>query len=296
MTTRAPAPVQIPAGILEQALGRAPFQFRHAVGPDHPLLEREAVIARASTWPPEWLEHHEADLPFVHPGGQTRQLPITPGEVVRSIDENGCWVVLWNLERSTAYSQLNDECLDPIAALARDLEGGISRRGLNVVIASPETIVPVHFDLNHNFLLQTEGTKVVMVGSYADSSTADGEIARYFDQDNNNCRLLPDVVSTFHLGPGDGVYIPPYGFHWVRNGPEVSVALSCGFRTPATEQAELVHRWNARLRKLGFRPQPPGLSRRRDRMKVTAQAWERRARVALRPVTGRVRRALHVSR
>ena len=51
---------------------------------------------------------------------------------------------------------------------------------------------------------------------------------------------LPEDTVTFRLGPGDGLYIPPFAFHWVRGGPETSIAISCGFRTRTTEQANLV--------------------------------------------------------
>ena len=40
--------------------------------------------------------------------------------------------------------------------------------GLNLLIASPRAVVPAHFDMHHNFLLQIEGTKEVMIGSYSD--------------------------------------------------------------------------------------------------------------------------------
>jgi hypothetical protein len=94
------------------------------------------------------------------------------------------------------------------------------------------------------------------------------------------------------LGPGEGVYIPPFGFHWVRGGPETSITISCGFRTRATEQANLVHECNARLRRLGLHPDPPGASMYRDRAKVELLTWTRRARRAGAPTLAKLRNGI----
>ena len=73
--------------------------------------------------------------------------------------------------------------------------------------------------MHHNFLLQIEGTKEVMIGSFSDPSIGEGEIDRYFDQHNNNSRILPDVVSTFLLGPRRRCLHPavrvPLGPRWL---------------------------------------------------------------------------------
>lgn len=291
MSTRAPvAPVlDVPVGEFVEAFGRAPFRVRHRLHAQHPLLVREALIARAADWPAPWLEHHRADLPFVLPSGKTEQLAASAGEVVRDIDSNGCWVVLWQLEHSPRYSAFLDECLEGVDALVGRREGGMTSRGLNALIASPRAVAPAHFDMHHNFLLQIEGTKEVMIGSFSDPGIGDREIDRYFDQHNNNLRLLPDIISTFRLAPGDGLYIPPFAFHWIRGGPETSISISCGFRTRSTERTNLVHVCNARLRRVGLHPAPPGGSAYRDRAKTAAFTWARRARRAMRSAAARFR-------
>ena len=292
MSTRSPvAPVvDVPPDEFAVAFGRSPLLVRHHLGDAHPLLMRAALVERATAWPAPWVEHHRADLPFLLPSGKTQQLPVGVGDVVRGIDDNGCWVVLWQLEHSPRYSGLLDECLDEVDALVGDREGGMTTRGMNLLVASPSAVAPAHFDMHHNFLLQVEGTKEVMIGTFSDPKLREREIDSYYDEHNNNLRVLPDVVSTFHLAPGDGLYIPPFAFHWVRGGPEASVAISCGFRTRATEQAKLVHTCNAKLRRLGLHPAPAGRSPQRDRAKVTAYTWARRARGAARSATARVKR------
>ncbi len=291
MSTRsAAAPVlDVTVDEFTGALGRSPLLVRHRLDAQHPLLTREALTARAADWPTAWLEHHQADLPFVLPSGNTDQLPLDAGAVVRDIDSNGCWVVLLTLERSPRYSAFLDECLERVDALVGAREGGMTSTGLNLLIASPRAVVPAHFDMHHNFLLQIEGTKEVMIGSYSDPTVGVREIDRYFDEHNNNARCLPDVVSTFHLGPGEGLYIPPFAFHWVRGGPEASVTMSCGFRTRLTEQTNAVHVCNARLRRAGFHPSAPGRSMYRDRAKLAAYGWAKRARRTGASATRRVR-------
>jgi hypothetical protein len=143
--------------------------------------------------------------------------------------------------------------------------------------------------MHHNFLLQIDGTKEVTVGSFSDARVNELAIDRFYDEGSNNAPALPDVATTFRLGPGDGVYIPPFGFHWVRGGPETSISISCGFRTRATERTNLVHECNARLRRLGLHPRPPGTSEYQDRAKVELLAWARRTRRATKPVLTKVR-------
>ncbi len=210
-------------------------------------------------------------------------------DVMRGIDHNSCWLVLWELERSVRYSAFLDECLDPIDRIIGTREGGMTDRGLNILASSPDAVVPAHFDMHHNFLLQIDGSKEVMIGSFGDRRVNERAIDRFYDEGNNNARALPDVSTSFRLGPGEGVYIPPFAFHWVQGGPETSITISVGFRTRATEQANLAHECNARLRRFGLHPAPPGRSESLDRAKVELLTWARRGRRAAQPVMTKVR-------
>jgi hypothetical protein len=291
-TDRAPL-LDVSATAFVEDLGSTPFSVRHHVGPHHPLLTREALIARAADWPSRLARHRSGNVPFVMPAVSADRLAADAAEVMRDIDHNSCWLVLWELERSPRYSNLLDECLDPVDMLVGTREGGMTDRGLNVLASSPEAVVPAHFDMHHNFLLQIAGTKEVTIGSFSDPRVNERAIDRFYDDGNNNAPALPDVASTFRLGPGDGVYIPPFAFHWVRGGPETSISISCGFRTRATEQASLVHECNSRLRRLGLHPRAPGASDSRDRAKIELLGWARRARRASEPVVTKVRNGLH---
>ena len=284
--------LDVSARALVENLGSAPFAVRHHVGPRHPLLTREALIARAEDWPRGLSRHRSGNVSFVTPNMPNERLAVDTADVMREIDTNSCWLVLWELERSVRYSQFLDECLDRVDVLVGTREGGMTDRGMNVLASSPDSVVPAHFDMHHNFLLQIDGTKDVMVGSFSDPDVNERAIDRFYEERNNNARSLPDVAATFRLGPGDGVYIPPFAFHWVRGGRDTSITISCGFRTRATEQANVVHECNARLRRFGLHPDPPGTSMYRDRAKVELLTWARRAHRASAPALTKVRNGI----
>jgi hypothetical protein len=236
-----------------------------------------------------------ADLPLLLPSGEVERLPVSAADVVRRLADNGCWMVLWFLERSPAYRMLLDDCLDQVRPTVVSVEGAMGQGGANLLVASPCGTVPVHFDRHHNLLLQVRGTKRLMVGTFQDPAAAQHEIERHYGA-SRNLDVMPTNVTTFELGPGDGVYIPPYAFHWVIGGPDVSVALSCGFRSPQSERAELVYRCNVKLRRVGLSPSPPGRSEWADRAKAAAVLARSRVRTApwakpVEAVRGRLRAA-----
>jgi len=290
VTTAATTWLDLDTDALVGALGRSPVRFRHRLAA-HPLLTVAALATVADTWREGWFEHHRADdLPLLLPSGEAEQLEAGTGDVVRAIETNRCWVVLWFLENVDAYRTLLDECLDQVAAMIGAREGTMGRRGVNALVSCPRAVVPAHFDLHHNFLLQVEGAKDVTVGFFADPDVAEDEIRDQFEGGNNNARRLPEHATTFHLAPGDGLYIPPYGFHWVQGGPDHSVSLSCGFRTARSERTELAYICNARLRRLGLSPKPPMRSELRDTAKAALVRSKHRAAGAVAAAARRGRR------
>jgi len=178
------------------------------------------------------------------------------------------------------YRALLETCLAPLLTVTVEREGPPTSLGANIFAGAPGSTVPAHVDRHHNLLLQLEGTKELTVGWFADPVEQARAVEMRFSGGRPNPDRLPTVTRTFELGPGDGVYIPGYAFHWVRAGDAVSVALSCGFSTAVTDRAELVHRLNLKLRRLGLRPRPPGASQRRDHAKATVFTQAQRLRGA----------------
>jgi Cupin superfamily protein len=85
----------------------------------------------------------------------------------------------------------------------------------------------------------------------------------------------------FEMDPGDAVYVPPHAPHMVKNGPTASISFSITFRTPELERIQRVSSINARIRRLGLTPKPPGRRPAVDRLKAsTSRALGRARRVA----------------
>lgn len=267
---------------LLSALGRTPLRFHHGLG-GHPLLTVGAVGGLAGRWPTSLTEHHLADLPLLLPRGDPPRLKASAADVAANIEENGCWMILWEANRDPSYGTLVEGCLEPVASLVGGRHGGLLRPDASLLLASPEAVVPAHFDRTHVLLFQVEGTKHVTVGRFDDPQMTQRAIERDFGRDALNLDVLPSPLGEFELGPGDGLYLPPYAFHWVKGGPAVSVAMSCSFRTAESERTHVVHACNAKLRRLGLSPRPAGSSRSTDLFKasVLGRWWQVRRLASL---------------
>jgi hypothetical protein len=261
--------VDVDSEVFADAFGRRPLGLRHSlVG--HPLLTLEAIAELADTLPTKDVERHRADLPLVAPGGAP-DLEGLPSETVLGIESNGRWMVLWYLEQVPEYKALLDDCLGSVEPYIAGREGGMSprRREAFLFLSAPSALTPVHFDPEHNMLLQIKGIKDMHVCQFADAAAAEAELTRYYDGGHRNLDAMPTGESTtFQMRPGDGVYVPPFYPHWVQNGNEASISLSITFRSFVSERAERVHRFNTHLRRLHMTPRPPGASGDGDRAKA----------------------------
>ncbi len=263
------------------AFGRRPTPVQHTLV-DHPLLALDAIAELADRFPGR-IERHVADLPLVMPGGAP-ELGGRPSDTVRGIEENGCWMVFWYLELDPEYRALLNRCLDEVAPYLPGEAGGMRRREAFLFLSSPNAVTPIHFDHEHNFLLQIRGSKAMHVCPFADSEAECRELERLYDGGeflDRNLGGVPSEGETYELAPGTGVYVPSFMPHWVKNGPTASVSLSLTFRTPASQRLERVHLLNARLRRAGLSPRRPGSSAVRDRVKESvwvAMAPARRLR------------------
>jgi hypothetical protein len=237
-----------------RALDREPLALAHGLA-GHPLLELEALAQLADRLPPDSIEQNTGAQPLVvATGGSDRGGVPRPGALVRRVAEERRWIVLWNVERDRAYGDLLDEILDPVIRLIGRREGGERKREAFVFISAADAVTPVHVDPEHNFLLQIRGTKDLHVARFADDRHA----------------------RSFPMGPGAGTYLPSHAPHWVVNGPDVSISLSVTFHTEAVMRNKSLHAWNARARRRGLDPAPPGRHPRRDRVKYAAYLVSRR--------------------
>jgi hypothetical protein len=289
MDTRAATPFTAPghvashpllhldAELCAEAIGRREFGLRHSLT-QHPLLSLEALAKLADALPPGAIERHDAKQPLLVPGG-AEDLSGPPSETVRSIDSNGRWMVMWNLEQVAPYDRLLDEILDEAAPFLPTREGQMGRRECFLFLSAPHAVTPVHFDPEHNFLVQIRGTKELNIGRFPDREWELRELNRYYDGGHRNLVEIPPRSSVFHMQPGEGVYIYPWAPHWVYNGPAASISLSITFRTRRSQREEHASLFNRRLRRRGLSPRPAGESVSLDRVKamtISLAGWVRR--------------------
>jgi hypothetical protein len=250
--------------------GHAAFPLRHGLA-GHPLTELPALAELADSLDPADVEHNLGQVPDIAPGGEVPKLDATPGEIVRGIEENGSWIVL-PLHRAPAGSphlDLLDELVGEMSAQLAPREGRVVHRHAVIFLAAPRSTTPAHIDLEQGLLLQIRGAKDVAIGEWPDPVLKQREVERMQSGGHRNVAAMPDNAPTFHLEPGDGMHVPAFVPHLVKNGETISVSLSAGVRTEATLRASSVHSCNARLRRLGLRPAPPGLHPRSDRVKAS---------------------------
>lgn len=258
--------LSIDAGAFSDGFGRAPLPVGHRLT-THPLLTVESVAELAERLPKDRVEHNYADLPTVADPNAVRSSDQPVGEIARTIDSNGCWMVLKNIELDADYKQLLDDLLDEVAPRVDGREGGMTEREGFLFLSAPGSVTPSHTDPEHNFLLQVRGTKDMYVGRFPDEHTRQLALEHALGGGHRNVDWEPQDPRTFHLEPGDGVYVAPHLPHWVKNGESVSVSLSITFQTPLNARAIRVHSLNAKLRRLGLSPTPPGRRAGRDRRK-----------------------------
>jgi len=269
-----------------EAFSRKPVGVNHLlVG--HPLLTLSAIADLADTMPLTSVERHRADLPAVLPGGAP-ELTGPPSQTVREIESNNCWMVLWYIDQIPDYKALLDACLDEVQSYLPDGDGGMRQREAFLFLSAPGAVTPIHFDPEHNLLLQIKGHKDMNVCPFPDRDSERRELDRYYSGGHRNLEAIPSDGTTYPLDPGKGVYVPSFVPHWVKNGEEASISLSITFRTPQSRRAEHVHTVNAHLRRVGLSPRPAGSSSRRDQAKELAY----QAFFGWRPRLGRLRRTL----
>jgi hypothetical protein len=251
-----------------QCFSERAFAVRHELA-DHPLLTLDAMADLADRLPLRSIERHRADLPLLSPG-KPPELEGPPSQTVRELETGNAWMVMWYIEQVPEYRALLDECLDQVERYVGDRHGGMRHRKAYLFLSAPGATTPAHFDPEQNLLLQIRGSKDFSVGRFAGADDRQAELDRYFDGGHRNLDRMPELEETFHMDPGDGVYVPPFMPHWVKVvGSRAAISLSITFRTRASLEMERASHFNARLRRLHLSPRPAGSSPARDRAKAS---------------------------
>jgi hypothetical protein len=264
-------PFEVDEQLMWKQFGRDSFAVRHKLM-DHPLLQLERLAELADSLPPDQAEHTDSDAPDILPDGGVQDESLTAGDVVRGIETNGKWIVLKRCHTDPEYQALADWILDGVHSEQVEEEGGRISSEVFIIVSSPESNVPSHFDPEYNMLFQMRGTKDVTVGTFPDAETENTEALRYYGGGHRNISDMPANAKVYPMGPGDGVHIPPHAPHMVKNGPTFSISLSIAFYTRGTAQMVDAYSMNARLSKMHMTPAHLGEHPGRD--KVKAGIWK----------------------
>ena len=272
--------IDLDPAIVEQRFGRGGYLVRHELQ-DHPLTRLEALAELADSLPGDRLEHNLGSVgEVVVNAAEVPRADLTPGEIVRTIESNGCWMVM-GIHGIPGYQELLDELFVDIVRTLPAAEGEVRRRQGVIFLSAPNSTTPTHIDGEQSYLLQITGTKRISIGEFADDEVAHREIDRYCGGGHRNIGDLPKSAEDFELSPGVGAHVPALTPHLVKTPAGVSISLSVGFETDALIRRAAVHRANDHLRRLGVTPAHPGARPRGDRAKervmTTASAVKRLA-------------------
>jgi hypothetical protein len=260
---------------------REPFLLRHGlVG--HPLLAVEALLELSRRLPADQVEYNAGDIPAHIDRRTVPRTGLSVAETIRRIEECRSWMALKNVERDPEYRVLVDAVLDEVQAGSLRTLPGLHARQAFIFLSSPEAVTPLHMDPEHNVLHQIRGSKIVHLWDpRREANLSDEELERFYTTDDHRgftLRRLEGPDGEFALGPGDALHFPYEAPHWVKNGPEVSVSFSTTWQSAWSRRKASIHRFNARLRRLGLRPRPFGTSPARDSVKAGTLAALRGAR------------------
>ncbi|MBJ7502180.1 MAG: cupin-like domain-containing protein [Sphingopyxis sp.] len=229
--------------------------------PDHPLLSLEALAKLGESLPASEVEYNPGDIPI---GIRPEDVPsngLSIGETIRTIDSNGSWAVLKNIENVPAYRTLLMDLLGELELVVVPRTGAMLTPQGFIFISSPGSITPYHFDPEHNILLQLRGDKVMNVWPAGDERFAHRrEHERYHTGGHRNLPwedTYKEDAQQVPLGPGDAVLMPVMAPHFVANGNAPSVSLSITWRSEWSYRESEAHAANATLRRVGLDPAMP---------------------------------------
>jgi Cupin-like domain len=260
--------VDIDGAAFADAFAKCSIAVRHGLA-EHPLFTIDAIAELADRLPPKSVRRVRGDLPL-DSGHRYVDVGVgPPSETVRDVERSGVRIALRDIQQAPEYAELIDACLDEVAGLVAEREGGMTRRSGYLFISCPASTTPMHFDVEHSFLLQVRGIKNVSVAAFEDKpEVRQRELERWMDGEASDFDALEEEAVTTRIEPGLGVYLPSFVPHWVETEAGVSISFSIPFYTSHTARAEGVSRINKQLRQLHLSPRPLGVSGRIDTTKV----------------------------
>lgn len=272
------------------AFPERPVEFIHDLYLDD-RLTHAAVADLADRLPRRSVIYDTAAQPLLVPqGGPPRGALDRPGDVIRNLSSANAWLTLLNVEDDPGCAELMNTMLDQLELGMIGKQGKMRNRVAFVFVSSPNSVTPVHFDIEHSLLMQVRGSKTVSIGRFESDAVRRHEVNRYWDGSHGRIEALPQEVAAYNLTPGRGLYIPPGTPHWVHNGHDISMSVTLTYFTGATVRENRIEDFNSRARRVHLNPREPGRSSTVDTAKICAMGvWAigRRLRSA---AVGKMRR------
>ena len=269
-----------PVGQIPPMIGQIPFDDAF---PDHPVefvhdlhlddrLTLAAVADLADRLGRRSVISDTAAQPLLVPqGGPPRGALARPGDVIRNLDSANAWLTLLKVEDDPAFAELMNTMLDQLEPGMIASQGKMRNRVAFIFVSSPNSVTPVHYDIEYSLLMQVRGSKTVSIGRFESDAVRRHEIGRYWDgASHGRIEALPPEVAANTLTPGRGLYVPPGTPHWVHNGPDISLSMTLTYFTAATVRENRIEHFNSRLRRLHLNPREPGRSAIVDTAKIGA--------------------------
>ena len=229
---------------------------------DHPLLTLSALVELAARLPAKDVEYNPGDLPI---GIAPEDIPsphLDVAETIRSIEENGSWMVLKLVEQHPDYRDLLETTLAELTPIVTAKTGEMLTLQGFIFISSPGAVTPFHFDPEHNILLQIRGEKTMTVFPATDESIVSPQVHEAFHLGQHHRNLGWDDEfaaegTAFNLSKGEAIHVPVKAPHWVKNGPQVSISLSVTWRSAWSYEEADARAFNHLLRKFWISPASP---------------------------------------
>lgn len=227
----------------------------------HPLFELEALVQLSQRIRPVDVEQNLANLPIEVDPATVQHNGLSVADSIRSIEQNGSWMVLKFVEQDSTYRALLDEILDELEPAVARRTGRMYKREAFIFVSSPNAVTPFHMDPEHNILMQLRGQKTMTLFPAADPELTPGELQEAFHRGSHRNLPFRDEFAPkgkpVTLTPGEALYVPVKAPHWVQNGPATSVSLSVTWRSEWSYREMDAHAFNAMLRNAGVKPRLP---------------------------------------
>ena len=195
----APTIAQIP---FDDAFPERPVAFTHDLHVDE-RLTLSAVADLADRLPRRSVIADTAEQPLLVPqGGPPRGALARPGDVIHDMRNANAWLTLLSVEEDLDMAALMDTMLSQLEPGMIAKQGKMRNRVAFVFVSSPNSVTPVHYDIEHSLLMQVRGTKVVSVGRFESDALRRHEFDRYWNGSHGRIETQPPEVASYTLTPG----------------------------------------------------------------------------------------------